>query len=112
MQDLPVILRTHEVYNSIVRLTDKLPATRRQTLGRRLEDSTLELLEFLIMAKNAPKPHKAVYLIKAGAIAEILQFHTRTLIEQKLANITTLHQLQAKITEISKMIAGWRKSVQ
>ena len=64
------------------------------------------------MAKNAPKGHKAVYLIKATALIEITQFHIRTLMNQKLANDTTLHQLTAKTSEIARMIGGWRKSVQ
>ena len=68
--------------------------------------------ELLIMAKNAPKAHKAAYLIKAIAIDEIIQFHIRTLMVQKLANNTTLHQLAAKTTEIGRMTGGWLKSVQ
>jgi hypothetical protein len=110
--ELPVIMRTHELYNSVSAITEKLPSLRRQTLGRRLEDTVLQLLEYLIMAKNAPKAHKAAYLIKASALAEITDFHLRTLLEQKLANDTTLHQLLAKNAEIARMSAGWRKSVQ
>jgi len=112
VSDLPVILRTNELYNSLSPITDKLPTLKRQTIGRRLEDSVLELLELLIMAKNAPKSHKAVYLIKASAKTEIIEFHLRTLMEQKFANDTTLHQLLAKTAEIGRMNGGWLKSVQ
>lgn len=110
--DLPAIMRTHELYTALSAVTDKLPALKRQTIGRRCEDSTLQLLELLIMAKNAPRAHKAAYLIKATAVNEIVQFHLRTLMVQKLGNDTTLHQLAAKTTEIGRMIGGWRKSVQ
>lgn len=112
MQELPVINRVQELYEKIIKITEKLPALRRQTIGRRLEDSTLALLELLIMAKNAPTPHKSVYLIKACAQVEIVQFQLRILLNQNLANETTLHQLQAKTTEIGRMLGGWRKSVQ
>lgn len=105
-------MRTHELYGQISRLTENLPALKRQTIGRRVEDKTLELLEILIMAKNAPRAMKAAYLIKAVAVAEIVQFHIRTLIQQKLANGTTLHQLAAKNEEIGRMVGGWLKSVQ
>jgi len=44
MNDLPVILRTHELYNIISRITEKLPGLQRQTLGRRSEDAVLEIL--------------------------------------------------------------------
>jgi hypothetical protein len=50
--DLPVIMRTHELYQSVSLLTEKLPSLKRQTIGRRIEDKTLELLAVLIMVKN------------------------------------------------------------
>ena len=63
------------------------------------------------MAKHAPSAHKSPYLIKATAQLEICQFMLRILLEQKLANETTLHQLQAKAVEIGRMLGGWYKSV-
>jgi hypothetical protein len=112
MQELPVINRSQELYEASLKITDKLPALRRQTLGRRLETSILELLELFIMAKHAPKAHKTAYLIKATSRVEIVQFQLRILLTQKLANETTLHQLQAKAAEIGRMLGGWRKSIQ
>jgi hypothetical protein len=112
MQELPVINRTQELYEAVCKITDKLPALKQQTIARRLENDLLELLELLIMAKHAPSAHKGAYLIKSAAKAEIIQFQLRILLNQKLANETTLHQLQAKVAEISRMIGGWRKSVQ
>lgn len=112
MEDLPVINRTQELYVATCKLTERLPAFQKQTLGRRVEDGLLQLLELLIMAKYAPKAHKPSYLIKASARAEIVQFHLRIMLEQRLANETTLHQLQAKNQEIGRMLGGWRKSIQ
>lgn len=112
MQDLPVINRTQELYEGVSKLTEQLPALKRQTIGRRLENGILELLELLIMAKAAPSAHKGPYLIKASAKVETIQFFLRSLLTQKLANETTLHQLQSKTTEIGRMLGGWRKSVQ
>ncbi|MDR3298352.1 MAG: four helix bundle protein [Candidatus Nomurabacteria bacterium] len=112
MTDLPVIMRTQELYIAVGRVTEKLPALKRQTLGRRLEDALLAMLEYEIMAKNAPKAHKVAYLIKAGALAELAMFQLRIMMVEKLAHETTLHQLSAGLLEISKMMGGWRKSVQ
>ena len=112
MQELPVINRTQELYEAVIKITERLPALRRQTIGKRLENAILLLLELLIMAKHAPSAHKGAYLVKASAQAEIIQFQLRILLTQKLANETTLHQLQAKVAEIGRMLGGWRKSVQ
>lgn len=111
MQELSVISRTQELYQKVCKVTEKLPALKQQTIGRRLEDSILTLLELLIMAKHAPKAHKSAYLIKATAQNEIVQFHLRILLEQKLANETTLHQLSSLNQEIGRMLGGWYKSL-
>ncbi|MFZ1802006.1 MAG: four helix bundle protein [Candidatus Saccharimonas aalborgensis] len=112
MNELPAILRTQELYLALMPVTEKLAGLERQTLGRRAEDAVLTVLELLIMAKHAPKAHKAVYLLKASAQLELLQFHLRIVLEKKLANATTTHQLQAKVSEIGRMTGGWLKSVQ
>jgi hypothetical protein len=56
MSELPVILRTRELYTSIGKFTDRLPSLKRQTIGRRIEYTILELLELFIMAKTRPSP--------------------------------------------------------
>jgi hypothetical protein len=112
MNNLPVIMRTHELSRAVGRISEKLPSLKRQTIGRRVEDKTLELMELLIMAKNAPKAMKAPYLIKATAANKIVDFHLRSILEEKLINETTIHQLLTKNAEIGRMIGGWRKSVQ
>lgn len=112
MQELPVINRTQELYENVSKITEKLPALQQKTIGKRLENSILLLLEVLIMAKHTPSAHKGTYLIKASAQAEIIQFELRILLNRKLANETTLHQLQAQVVEIGRMLGGWRKSTQ
>jgi hypothetical protein len=64
------------------------------------------------MAKHAPSAQKSVFLIKASASVEIVQFELRIMLTQKLANETTLHQHQAKLAEIGRMLGGWRRSLQ
>lgn len=112
VQELPVINRTQELYQNVNKITDNLPTLKKQTIERRLENNILQLLEVLIMAKYAPSAQKGAYLIRASASAEIIQFLLRILLTEKLANETTLHQLQAKVIEIGRMLGGWRKSVQ
>lgn len=69
-------------------------------------------MELLIMTKNAPKPIKASYLIKASAQLEIATFKLRLMLELKLANETKIFQAQAILAEIGRMLGGWLKAVQ
>ena len=64
------------------------------------------------MAKNAPKPLKAGYLIKACAHQETCMLKLRLLLELKLVNETKVFQAQSTVEEIGRQIGGWLKSVQ
>ena len=59
MQSLPIINKTYETYKDIVEMNHKLTKRWHYSLGLSLENSVLDLMENLIMAKNAPKPLKA-----------------------------------------------------
>lgn len=84
----------------------------RLTLGKSTEESILSLLEYLVMAKNAPKTMKAAYLLKASGILEVLTLKIRLLLELKLVNETCVFQLQSQAQEIGRMLGGWLKSTQ
>ncbi len=84
---------------------------QRYSLGNSLENTLLIMLENFIMAKNAPKPLKAAYLIKAGAQQETAILKLRLILELKLANETRIFQTQAKLAEVGRMLGGWLKSL-
>jgi hypothetical protein len=65
----------------------------------------------LIMAKNAPKPLKAAYLIKASALQEVSILKLRLYLELKIANETRIFQSQDILAEIGRMLGGWLKSL-
>ncbi|MDR0979844.1 MAG: four helix bundle protein [Candidatus Nomurabacteria bacterium] len=110
MEDnLSVIVKTEELYRAVSRVSEKLSGLKRQTIGRRLEDTSLELLEYEIMAKNAAKQNTTPYLLKACALTELVMFHLRILGDEKLVNQTTIQQLQAKLLQIGRELGGWRR---
>ena len=111
MDDLSVIVKAEELYEASIKVCEQLSGLQRQTLGRRLEDTILSLIEYSVMAKTAPRPNKAPYLIKASALQKIILVFLRIMINKELANQTTLHQLQARTMEIGRMLGGWYKSV-
>ena len=112
MESLPIINKTYEAYKAIIDLNNRLEKRRRYSIGLSLENSVLDCMETLIMAKNAPKPLKAGYLIKAGSHLEIATLKLRLLLELALANETRIFQTQTILAEIGRMLGGWLKSVQ
>ncbi|OGK19830.1 hypothetical protein A3D80_03925 [Candidatus Roizmanbacteria bacterium RIFCSPHIGHO2_02_FULL_40_13b] len=109
---LPVIMLLFDVYKQVTTISVKLPKRWNYGLGISIEKSVLECLEYLVMAKNAPKQLKSAYLIKASAHLEMIRFKLRLILENKLANETIIFQTQANIAEAGRMLGGWLKSTQ
>jgi len=112
MDTLPIINRTYDLYKQVVDISENLNKRWRFSLGKSVEDTVLDLLSELIMAKNAPKPLKAGYLIRACAHQETCMLKLRLCLELKLVNETKIFQTQATVEEVGRQIGGWLKSVQ
>lgn len=112
MDSLPIINKTYDAYKNIISLNNKMEKRWRYSLGLSIENSILDCMEILVMAKNAPKPLKSGYLLKALGKFEAVTLKLRLLLELNLANETKIFQLQSDIAEICRMAGGWLKSLQ
>lgn len=95
----------------MIDINNHLDKRWRYSLGQSLENSILDCLSELIMAKNAPKPLKFPYLIKAGALLEICTLKLRLFLELEIANETKIFQAQNNVSEIGRMLGGWLRSL-
>lgn len=111
MEILSIINGVYELYKSVVDINDHLEKRWRYSLGNSLENSVLNCMSELIMTKNAPKPMKSAYLIRAGSHLEISTLKLRLFLELDIANETKIFQAQSQITEIGRMLGGWLKSL-
>ncbi len=111
MEEIPIITRTYETYKAVVDIVEHLEKRYRYSLGGSLEKSILELLEDLIMTKNAPKSNKSLYLIRAISRQEVAILKLRLILELKIVNETKIFQTQKKLAEIGRMLGGWLKSL-
>ena len=111
MEELPVITVAFEIYKKLLELNTKLDRKYRYSLGEQAAKCWSDTLEQLLLAKHAPKPMKASYLLKANALAEMTSLHLRAILELNLANETNVLKVQARLSEARRMIGGWLKSV-
>jgi len=111
MESLPIINKSYQLYKAIVEINSHIDKRWRYSLGQNTEESVLSLIQELIMAKNAPKPLKATYLIKASSHLEIVILKLRLYLELKIANETKIFQSQAQLADIGRMLGGWLKSL-
>ena len=110
MEELPVITIAFEIYKKLLELNTKLDKKYRYSLGEQTVKCWSNTLEQLLLAKHAPKPMKASYLLRANALAETTSLHLRAILELKLANETNVLKIQARLSETRRMIGGWLKS--
>jgi hypothetical protein len=111
MDELPIINCVYEIFKITTDINNHLEKRWRYSLGQSLENSVLSLLQEIIMAKNAPKPLKATYLIKASGYLETSILKLRLFLELNIANETRIFQTQSKLAEAGRMLGGWLKSV-
>jgi hypothetical protein len=111
MEELSVIALMYEVYKKLATLVTTVDKKYRYTLAEPVVESCRETLKQLVLAKHAPKSHKASYLISADANVEITALMLRALLELSLVNDTNSLKLQAKLTDARRQIGGWRKSI-
>ncbi len=111
MDTLPIINLTYETYKAVVDITGHLEKRWRYGLGISIEQSILDLLKELIMAKNAPKQLKSSYLIIAESHLEVAILKLRLFLELKIANETKIFQTQKQLLETGRMLGGWIKSL-
>jgi len=112
METLSIINKTYDLYKAVILITITLDKKWRYSLGASLEESILECLSDLVMAKNAPKSLKTPYLLKASGQAETARLKLRLFLDLKLANETKIFQAQSILEEIGRMLGGWLKSLQ
>ncbi len=112
MEELPVIVIAFEIYKKLIELNTKLDRKYRYSLGEQAVKSWGGVIQYLLLAKHAPKPMKAGYLLKACSSAEMTSLQLRAVLELKLANETNVLKLQSRLSEARRMIGGWLKSCQ
>jgi hypothetical protein len=109
--ELPIIIKMYDLYKQLIECNTKVPKIHRYGIGQSTEQSLMTALENLLLAKYAPKPSKAKFLILSTAHIETLRFKLRLYLELGLVSETKVFQMQSTLQEIARMATGWRKSV-
>jgi len=111
VMEIPLINSSYEAYKEIVSANNHLDKRWRYSLGHSLEESILNLMESLVMAKHAPKALKPGYLLKAMGFLESSRLKLRLFLEMKIVNETNIFKIQAKLEEVGRMLGGWLRSL-
>ena len=107
-ENLRVLGKTIAAYKLWHDWLKNFPKSSRFTLGVRLDQIFLELLELLTIAQYLPKDKKLKSAIKSIRKIDLLKFYLRLCWEMKLLNDNKFRALALKIEEIGRLAWAWK----
>jgi four helix bundle protein len=105
--ETPIVQKIYDFYRELYLVVEKMPKKDKYSLGLKLQNLTLDLLEFVIEASNAYEKEKLVSLNKATIKTDLLKVLTRLVYEIHATDQKKYLNLEEKLQEIGKMIGGW-----
>ena len=107
----PIIQNVTDFYKELYLTIEKMPKKDKYTLGEKLENSTLNLLELLLAASFTERERKVNLLNQAAAKLDLLKILVR--LAENLQAISTKKYLYLEeiLQEIGRMLGGWIKSI-
>ena len=108
-----VLVRAKQGYELWHKYLLKFNRVDRYTIGSRVDDTFLSLLEFTFRACfGYDKFEKLSLVSQANAKNDLLKFFLQITWEQKLLDRTQYASLIPLLDEIGRMLGGWKKSIE
>lgn len=101
------VCELYKIFNECLKTFPKL---ERFTLGNKIENTILEVLELILSASYQPKYKKGEILRKASDKTDLLKYLIRLANDTKSINIKKYLIAEEKVLEIGRMLGGWIKS--
>mgnify|MGYP001564505654 FL=1 len=87
------------------------PKLERYSLGQKIENTILEILELTLQAAYQPKYRKIETIRKASDKTDLLKYLLRLAYNVEAVNLKKYLLLEEKAIELGKMFGGWIKSL-
>lgn len=108
-----VLVRAKDAYTVWHTHLVKVNRVDRYTIGARIDDIFLSLLEILFRATFAPDKFEKLSLVsQAIGKSDLLKFFLQIGWERKVLDHTTYGKLILLLDEMGRMLGGWKKNVQ
>lgn len=103
----PIIIeRFYVFYKLLNQAFISFPKSQRYTLGEKLERTTIDVLELLIMGSRQPE-QREILLNRADAKLELLKLLLKIAGESRALDLKTESDLLSLLDEIGRMLGGW-----
>ncbi len=109
--DAPIIQKVYNFYLKLQPIIEQMPKKDKYITGQKIEQITLDLLEYLISATYTTKEKKSLYLNQAAIKLDLLKLLIRLAKDIKAISLKQYLLLEEILQEIGKMIGGWIRSL-
>lgn len=107
--DAPIVQKVYDFYRELYLAMEKMPKKDKYTIGQKLNNTTLDLLEMLIAASNT-RNEKLALLDQASVKLDFLKLIIRLSEAIKAIDQKKYLKLESFLQEIGKMLGGWIRS--
>jgi len=112
-RELPqVILKSKDTYRFWLTIYRDFPKVERYGIGNKIEQTFLDVLEYMLCLSYLPPEHKIPMLNKTITKLDIIKFFAQLAWEIKIISTDTYSDLIRKLEEIGRQLGGWKKSLQ
>lgn len=89
-----------------------IPKGARYTIGARIENKFLDLLEHAYAAYYCPKEQKSERIAECIVLLDVLKFLLTTAWEGRCIANAHFETVAAKLAEVGRMLGAWKKSLE
>src|SRR3989344_5322052 len=107
-----ILSRIKEGYLVWMNIVPHIPKGARYTMGERIENKFLDLLELSYTAYFTPKDKKMEKIAECVLVLDILKFLISITWVAKLISHKQYEEMAIKLDEVGKMLGGWKKSLE
>lgn len=107
---IPIFQKAYELYTIFYGYIVHFPKKDRFTLGQRIENAILDIMEYIVVAIQLSKSAKLPALQKTSIKLDFLKILIRLAKDLKILDYKKYLILESRIQEIGKMLGGWIKS--
>jgi len=92
-------------------IVSHIPKTSRYTIGTRIENKFLDLLELAYAAYYTEKEKKSAKIDECISVLDKLKFLISVALEAKLIANKQYEELALKLDEVGRMLGGWKNKM-
>jgi hypothetical protein len=107
--DLPVYKSTYDLLLSIFRFTRDFAKEYKYTVGERLKNDTIDLLQLIYRANT--KSDRLAVIQDARERIEVIRLYIRLMKDLQQISLKQFVQISDSVEDVSKQLTGWQKSL-